>query len=117
MSDEWETFYGVDDPNGDPDGDGRTNLQEFQEGTNPTNSSSFRLRVIAIVRSGNDIVVTFNGVANKTFLLEHKGAMTEMSWMPLSGVTIQPGATGNAQLTHVDGALTGSGFYRVVLLL
>jgi hypothetical protein len=36
MLDRWEVFYGVSNPNEDPDLDGLTNLQEFQAGTNPT---------------------------------------------------------------------------------
>lgn len=36
MLDSWEEQYGVDDPNADEDGDGFTNLEEFQNGTNPT---------------------------------------------------------------------------------
>ena len=36
MLDSWEDKYGVDDPNADEDSDGFTNLEEFQNGTNPT---------------------------------------------------------------------------------
>lgn len=44
MPDDWETRYGlivgVDDSQGDLDGDGTTNLQEFQEGTDPTRAGA-----------------------------------------------------------------------------
>jgi len=44
MPDGWEAFYGldplVDDAAEDPDGDGWTNLQEFEEGTDPTDGAS-----------------------------------------------------------------------------
>jgi len=36
LDDIWEELWGVDDPNGDPDGDGRTNLEEYNNNTNPT---------------------------------------------------------------------------------
>ena len=41
MPDDYETQFGfdplnADDANGDPDGDGFTNLQEFNNGTDPT---------------------------------------------------------------------------------
>ncbi len=35
MADQWETRWGVSDPNADPDGDGMTNLQEYQRGYFP----------------------------------------------------------------------------------
>ena len=43
MSDVWELLYGGYGitPNGDPDGDGFSNLQEAMAGTNPYDSNSF----------------------------------------------------------------------------
>jgi len=35
LPDWWERLYGLSDPQGDPDGDGLTNLQEYQLGTHP----------------------------------------------------------------------------------
>ncbi len=44
MPDGWELQYGLnplfDDHSGDPDADGWTNLQEFEEGTDPTHAAS-----------------------------------------------------------------------------
>lgn len=45
MDDGWETTYGLnplgDDANGDKDGDGFTNLEEYQADTNPDDENSF----------------------------------------------------------------------------
>ena len=57
------------DAGNDPDGDGFTNLQEFQAGTNPTNSASF-LGITGIVTEGNNIRITWMTGPNKTNALE-----------------------------------------------
>ncbi len=48
LPDSWErTYFGGlgQDPNADSDGDGVSNLQEYLDGTNPTNAASFRPRL------------------------------------------------------------------------
>jgi hypothetical protein len=40
LPDSWEQTFGLSDPNGDADGDGFTNLQEYQAGTDPLDPSS-----------------------------------------------------------------------------
>ena len=35
MADQWESLWGISDPNADPDGDGMTNIQEYQGGYFP----------------------------------------------------------------------------------
>lgn len=37
MGDDWQSYYGVVNPDDDPDKDGLTNLQEYQNRTNPLN--------------------------------------------------------------------------------
>jgi hypothetical protein len=54
LPDAWETKYGVTNPDGDNDGDGRTNLQEFLANTNPTNAASvLRINYLNRAQSGN----------------------------------------------------------------
>jgi hypothetical protein len=56
-------------PTADPDGDGLTNLREFQTGTDPTNSLSV-LRITAIAQEGDDIRVTWTMGGGKTNALQ-----------------------------------------------
>ena len=53
MADSWElSYFGnlTNNPTADFDGDGISNLQEFLDGTNPTNSTSARYRLTLLAR-------------------------------------------------------------------
>jgi hypothetical protein len=117
MSDDFETFYGVNDPNADPDHDGLTNLQEFQAGTNPLDPKS-GLRIIAVAKSGNDFLVTFSlAVVSKSYRLERKDALTDSLWGSITGVSdFSPASVGSGQITDPGGASASKHFYRVRLL-
>jgi len=52
LPDTWESAYGVTEPQGDADGDGQTNLEEYFANTNPTNATS-TLRITSATRSSN----------------------------------------------------------------
>jgi glucose/arabinose dehydrogenase len=41
LPDYFEAAFGVTDPGSDPDADGKTNLQEFQDGTHPNNKPAY----------------------------------------------------------------------------
>ena len=61
MPDTWEISYGLNplsaaDAALDPDGDNRTNLQEYQNGTNPTVADAFQSNYSSMTLAG-----TFNG--------------------------------------------------------
>ncbi len=60
---------GVNNANADPDGDGFSNLQEFQARTDPTNSVSY-LHVTSIVTTGNDVRVTWMAGPGSTNALQ-----------------------------------------------
>ena len=53
----------------DPDGDGRSNLQEYLAGTDPTNNAS-AFRITNIVRTNNDLRITWTMGSGKTNALQ-----------------------------------------------
>ena len=58
----WPSIYSYNG-NGEPDGDGVNNTEEYLEGTNPTNSASFNPRLLVNANNG---IVTRNPVGNAT---------------------------------------------------
>jgi len=53
----------------DPDGDGFSNLQEFQAGTDPTNSAS-AFRIIDVWPEDTDMLITWTAVGGKRYILQ-----------------------------------------------
>jgi hypothetical protein len=115
----WSTrFFGVPnaDPNADPDGDGRTNLQEYQEGTNPTDANSVAHLPPEILRlnpTNNYWVARTNlvGPTSASFTVVANGASAyqwSFSGTPITGAT-------NATLLLNDVRRTNSGVYSVIV--
>ena len=117
MSDDFEAFFGVSDPNVDTDNDGLTNLDEFKVGTNPLDVLS-GLRITAVAKNGNDFIVTFaTALAGKSYRLERKDALTDMMWSSINGVSdLTPTSTGSGQITDPNGASVPKHFYHIRLL-
>lgn len=122
MSDDFEFFFGLDstDPTdavADFDHDGLTNRQEFQAGTNPLDSNS-RLQVTSVVKSGNDLIVSFaTAVPHKSYRLERKDALTDSMWGSITGASdFGASSVGTGQITDPGGAAATKHFYRVRIL-
>jgi hypothetical protein len=89
---EWENAHGLSDTSatgangadGDPDGDGLTNLQEYRVGTHPTDASS-ALRFTAVVKS-NDATLTLNAAEAKSYSLFFTTDIAGGTWTKLSDV-------------------------------
>ena len=76
------------------------------------------VRIISIMRSGSDIVVTFDAIGGRTFRLERRSELNQGTWEHIFGVDdLTPMNNGPAQIIDTSGPLSlGKAFYRVRLL-
>jgi hypothetical protein len=120
----WKEQYGLDPlstngvngVNGDPDGDGMSNLEEFLAGTNPTNSAS-SLHVTSVVRTGNDVRVTWATAGGHTNVVQAAPDLSG-SYSNISLNVVITGS-GDTSTNYLDtgGATNGpTRFYRVRLV-
>jgi len=114
-------------------GDGMSNTNKFMAGFSPTNSAAY-LHVIGIVRSNNNVTVTYlgangdstyvPGIAKRTNILEYSvgtanGSYTN-NYLPTGQTNILSGGTGLGVVTNmVDQGIGGvtDRYYRVRVLL
>ena len=94
MSDIWELIYGFNlDPNGDPDGDGFSNVQESTAATDPFDPASFPA-VGAITVSGTNLVITVPSALGKQYTLLSRGSVGGLSgtnWVAESAIVARSG--------------------------
>jgi hypothetical protein len=121
----WKQQYGLDPfdsnlGNEDPDGDGFTNLQEYQTGTDPTNSAS-AFRIIEIAAEDEDILLMWTAVGGKRYVLQtstgYSGGFSN-DFVDLNPAIVATG-TGDTEVSVLHlGAATNAPtrFYRVRLL-
>jgi uncharacterized delta-60 repeat protein len=95
----------------DWDADGQDTWQEWQAGTDPTNSSSF-LRMLSPVTEANGVVVSWESVSDRTYFLERSTNLSaQVPFTPLA--TDIMGETGTTAYTDTDAINVGPRFYRV----
>jgi len=134
----WELAHGLDPlssvgdngPNGDPDGDGYSNLQEYLAGSDPLNPLSTPLQVTAppfqitsVVRSNNNIILTWNTAGGLTNQVQVTSGGTGGSYAANAFTNLGPqlliGGSGITTTNYVDvgGATNGPArYYRVRLV-
>jgi hypothetical protein len=119
LPDPWEMDSGICLTNtnhglADDDGDGLTNLQEYQAGTDPTNALSYlKVESFVLADGGRKAVLRFLAVSNRTYTVRSCEAMPGGRWQRLMDVV----ATSTNQFVEVrdPGAPGGSQrYYRLV---
>ena len=114
----WKQQYGLDpfDPavaNADPDGDGFTNLQEYQAGTDPTNGLS-ALRILGIGTQGGDVLITWQAGGDRTNVLQAASSLLGVYFNISPNIVIPD--VGDVVTNYLDqGAATNTNcrFYRI----
>lgn len=115
LPDAWEiSFFGnlAQSDTDDFDGDGFSNMQEYMSGTDPKDSAS-ALQIVSVTPSGNDNLIGFASVADKTYQVKYSDDLATGIWILIQQVT----ATGSTtQVSDTGGALQPRRFYRVELV-
>lgn len=133
----WEQAHNLDPlssagnngPDGDPDGDGYSNYQEYLAGSDPQNPLSTPLQIVpppfhvtSIVRSGNDIVLTWMTPGGTTNQVQVTGGTGNGSYATNGFANLSQqmfiAGTGGVTTNYLDvGGATNkpSQFYRVRL--
>jgi hypothetical protein len=102
-------------PNGDPDGDRFTNLQEWLAGTDPRSSASslrIRLMQISLLRDG---VIRWSAVQNGRYNIYRGAGPNAPGWV-LVGSHIQTGPSGLAEFSDPGADLAPQRSYKVELV-
>jgi Lamin Tail Domain/CotH kinase protein/Bacterial Ig domain/Concanavalin A-like lectin/glucanases superfamily/Immunoglobulin domain len=95
IADVWETEHGLDpgDPNDaalDPDGDGRSNREEYVSGTDPNLADDVLHTAFHRASGADQAEFNFEAVSNKTYTLQYREAVDSGPWLKLEDFPATP---------------------------
>jgi type VI protein secretion system component Hcp len=113
MPDAWENYYGLapdhNNANDDDDGDGLTDLQEFQLGTNPVSDDSrFSALVTPVPEDPGSIDLSWDAVPGVAYVIEWSPDLVER-FAPLGGDRLADSSLMKVRITKSG----PTGFFRV----
>jgi len=117
IADDWEVAYlfspfYAGDADLDFDADGRSNRQEYLNGSDPRNAEAL-LQILASRREGDLFMFDFIASANQSYRVQYSEDLDSGSWITLMDVTPEPAP----RSVPIAFPLTGNGsagFYRVL---
>ena len=71
LPDDWETAYGLTDPDGDADGDGQSNGAEYQANTNPTNAASCLKILNTQMQPNGNFIFTWSAIGGTRYRVQY----------------------------------------------
>jgi Calx-beta domain len=99
-------------PADDPDGDGKTNAEEFITGTTPTDPTSVFTAALVVAPADGQLHLAFQAMPGVGYTIQRKAALTDATWQHHADVPATPsGQSIDLALPPPSGA---SVFYRVV---
>src|SRR5262249_53050690 len=118
MPDAWEIAHGLNpyDPSDaalDIDGDGLTNLQEFQLGTDPRDPQS-GLHFTSIGLGTNQVLLTFSAAANISYAIQCTDRLVNNGTNNWQQIASFAAVSTNRVITHSVAVDRLSRFYRLV---
>jgi hypothetical protein len=116
LPDDWERAYFGNAsavPDEDTDGDGFTNLQEYEAGTNPLDPADAP-GITSTEPTGNDVIVSFKTILGKKYAVEYRDVVPDGPWIMLANGL--DGIGGILQVVDGTAAEQLHRFYRVRVL-
>lgn len=111
MPDSWEDAHGlqsgINDASGDPDMDGKSNLQEYISGTDPQDDQS--VLQVEQITAGGAVTLEFTAIGGKTYTVEYSDDLA--TWAKLLNIAVRP--TNRVEVV-TDPAPPPSRYYRLV---
>jgi hypothetical protein len=99
-------FGEVLDPDGDIDGDGMTNYEEFVAGTDPQDPDSV-LQFRSFTKSNADATIEWQSVIGITYHLDYSASLIAPNWQPLAS-----NIAGTGNIIQINVPFTGM-VYRI----
>jgi len=109
LPDQWETDNGIINPDGDDDGDGVSNRDEYTSGTDPQDENSY-LKVEGVAFTGT-VDLQFLAAPGKTYTILYQDALNGGPWIKLQDVA---GSTNARVVTISDDEALGERYYQLV---
>lgn len=111
MPDYFETQHAITDANADTDGDGATNVAEFNSGTNPRdNLSVFKVTASATTDAAT-LALDFTAIAARSYSVQYRNSLATGAWEKYYDVPAGPNTRSELITVPMN---TAARFYRII---